>query len=470
MPRLMRLLLTFALIVSTLLALGASVQASDTSGQLDPAMVALWNRTDAAVAAGTANRSWMWGPQANYIVQEPYTYAPLADDGNQRLVAYFDKSRMEINNPAGDSDAVWYVSNGRLAWEMMTGKVQIGQDPDQFQYGLPAAYIPVAGDPYSYNTPSYATMGKLMFSAPDRTAQEVIATVDYNGTVGADLTPAAEVRNALYVTYPGADGPVGHNIPTVFWDFLTLGISPVVQPADWLFVTGYPQTEAYWTHADINANPTDVLVQCFERRCLTYTPSNNDPYKVEMGNVGQHYYTWRYGGGGALCYVQALRGIGQLWQEQDLLRAKIGCPNYFVKDDISTAYEPFEHGMMLWLNVPDEYSPVQSVLVLFDDGTYAAYQDTWVDGDPIDDPSLTPPTGLYQPGRGFGKIWREAPSVRDRLGWATAPESGADGDLQGFDAGYMVQIGALDQIYVFYGNFAWTATGAWEVYADPYDD
>jgi hypothetical protein len=40
----------------------------------------------------------------------------------------------------------------------------------------------------------------------------------------------------------------------------------------------------------------DVLVQCFERRCLTYTPSNPTGWQVEMGNVGRHYYSWRYGG------------------------------------------------------------------------------------------------------------------------------------------------------------------------------
>jgi hypothetical protein len=43
----------------------------------------------------------------------------------------------------------------------------------------------------------------------------------------------------------------------------------------------------------------DVLVQLFERRVLTYTPSNQAGWQVEMGNVGQHYHSWRYGGGGA---------------------------------------------------------------------------------------------------------------------------------------------------------------------------
>ena len=37
-------------------------------------------------------------------------------------------------------------------------------------------------------------------------------------------------------------------------------------------------------------------MQCFERRCLTYTPANPAGWQVEAGNVGQHYYQWRYGG------------------------------------------------------------------------------------------------------------------------------------------------------------------------------
>jgi hypothetical protein len=36
-------------------------------------------------------------------------------------------------------------------------------------------------------------------------------------------------------------------------------------------------------------------MQCFERRCLTYTPDNPEGWQVEAGNVGRHYYYWRYG-------------------------------------------------------------------------------------------------------------------------------------------------------------------------------
>jgi hypothetical protein len=37
---------------------------------------------------------------------------------------------------------------------------------------------------------------------------------------------------------------------------------------------------------------------------------------------------------------------------------------------------------------------------------------------------------LYQPQRGFGLVWREEPTIRDRLGWALATESGGDTAVQ----------------------------------------
>ena len=35
-------------------------------------------------------------------------------------------------------------------------------------------------------------------------------------------------------------------------------------------------------------------MQAFERRVLTFTPSNAATFQVEFGNIGSHYYTWRY--------------------------------------------------------------------------------------------------------------------------------------------------------------------------------
>ena len=63
------------------------------------------------------------------------------------------------------------------------------------------------------------------------------------------------------------------------------------------------------------------------------------------------------------------------------------------------------------------------IYVLYADGTYQAYEDTWVEGEIVEIEG-TPPQGLVAPRRGFGKLWAIQPGVRDRLGWATAEELG----------------------------------------------
>src|SRR6478609_9916571 len=65
----------------------------------DPAFQRVWNRTDSLVASGQVSRTWFWGPGANTPgLLEQYNQG----QNRQRLVQYFDKSRMEINNPQGD--------------------------------------------------------------------------------------------------------------------------------------------------------------------------------------------------------------------------------------------------------------------------------------------------------------------------------------------------------------------------------
>jgi hypothetical protein len=84
------------------------------------------------------------------------------------------------------------------------------------------------------------------------------------------------------------------------------------------------------------------------------------------------------------------------------------------------AEQPFERGAMVWVRAQD------LIYVLYADGAspkWSVFSDEWDEGDPVDDPVLTPPAGVFQPVRGFGLVWREQASVRDRLGWALAPEA-----------------------------------------------
>jgi hypothetical protein len=64
------------------------------------------------VSDQVANRTWMWGPSATTgAITEQYAEAP----GGYREVQYFDKTRMEINNPLADPESRWFVTNGLLA-------------------------------------------------------------------------------------------------------------------------------------------------------------------------------------------------------------------------------------------------------------------------------------------------------------------------------------------------------------------
>ena len=102
---------------------------------------------------------------------------------------------------------------------------------------------------------------------------------------------------------------------------------------------------------------------------------------------------------------------------------------------VRVVVQPFERGEMLWR------ADTGQIYARFDAMGWQLFPDTFVDGDPADDPALTPPPGRQQPVRGFGKVWREQPGVRDLLGWATAPEESRDARLQEFARGIAVQLG-----------------------------
>ena len=101
------------------------------------------------------------------------------------------------------------------------------------------------------------------------------------------------------------------------------------------------------------------------------------------------------------------------------------CP---VDEAVSTwaAEQVFENGRMLWLQEirSGGFTSEDLLFVLFDDGRWQWYPDTWTSDQPESDPSIIPPQGRVQPQRGFGKVWREHAEVRERIGWGLALEQG----------------------------------------------
>lgn len=261
----------------------------------DSAMEAVWARTDKPVQNGRATRSWVWGPAPSTAgLYEPYAEAP----GGQRLVQYFDKSRMEINNPSGNRASMWFVTNGLLVYEMVTGRMMLGDAA--FEARAPAGEA-VAGDWAAVNAacPTYGDLGGLIgIPAGSRVGQKVTATLARGGAVGDDPSKAGYSGTGIAYYEPAT----GHNVPQVLWEFMNrsgtvyeYGSYRNGRIVDWLFAFGYPISEPYWVRCKVAGEEKDILVQLFERRVLTYTPANPAGWQVEMGNVGMHYYRWRYG-------------------------------------------------------------------------------------------------------------------------------------------------------------------------------
>jgi hypothetical protein len=289
---------------------GVSVQAYQATDfdQLDeidnPWFFRTWARTDLPVRDGHIARTWMWAPGAfTGSLWEPYT-TELQNPGgdpvllsipdDEREVIYFDKARMEINDPEADPDDLWFVTNGLLVIEMITGNRQFGDD-------LFIAYEPshsnVAGDADDLNGPTYAALQNVLDEPAQSVGTLLTQEIDRYGAVTTD---AAWGDYSVQVAF--VDEVTGQGIAGPFWEFMQsegLVYEDGELNTDALFenpfyATGRPITEAYWANVKVAGEQRDVLLQCFERRCLTYTPGNDDGFVVEAGNVGQHYYHWRY--------------------------------------------------------------------------------------------------------------------------------------------------------------------------------
>jgi hypothetical protein len=259
----------------------------------DRAFELLWQRTDKPVADLKAERSLFWGVNPlGKAFYEPY--ADAAPYG-RRLVQYFEKGRMETVNPLTGQ-----VTTGSLVSELITGRV--AQGADVFDEPTASSNIPMIGD-LDNTSPTYRQL-MTVFNRPD----EPYIALKINQPVTRlwnNFTPSQtplEYYTADEQTWI-AQKYKGFGLPRAFWDFLnqtgTIYLNGRLvkdEIFDWETFVGEPVTEAYWAQVRVGGQETNVLFQAFEKRILTYTPSNDEQFRVQMANVGLHYTEWRYGG------------------------------------------------------------------------------------------------------------------------------------------------------------------------------
>ena len=484
------LVVLFALVGTSAASFGRV--GADVSAFADPAFQQLWQRTDSLVASGTVKRSFYWGPQPNSgPLMEDFAEGP----GGKHLVQYFDKSRMEINNPNADKSSPFYVTNGLLTEELISGKMQVGNN--SFVDRWPAM-IDLASDPDDSEAPTYASFrGPVAQKSISSTGQMVDAFIQrsgltYSTTGGAYLK--YNVKNAYF------EPTTQHNIPDVFWNFLTAS-GPVIANGrqmtkrlndPWFYATGYPISEAYWANVEIGGQiQTAVLIQPYERRVLTYVPSAPTGFQVQMGNIGQHYYDWRYNNAGkpdalaGKCSSSPVGGFGQLWGNGDKLKLELGCQTN-TEERVSITIQSFEHGMMIDYNSKDSYTreDYANGFALYQDGSAQGFYQRLSDPQPT---PPAPPSGLFAPGDSFARFWTQ-PGVEEQLGWATAPQrmftlapdGSSGGVVQEFETGTMLYPDLSSRkIYVVYDSTGvgrvekvphniYFQVNRWNVYADTY--
>lgn len=210
---------------------------------------------------------------------------------------------------------------------------------------------------------------------------------------------------------------------------------------------GYPLTQPFEETIEGNT----YLVQYFERRRMEIHPElPGSPILLGLlGNVVRDAPTPR------ICEYPVVAGLEPELAAGTYQRTRLGCPttDTFTTVGLANAAEQyFERGVMVYVRAPG--SEQGSIYVVKSEPlpvVYTRYPDTWTEGQPVSG-ATDPPPGRSEPIRGFGKIWREQPGVREALGWATQPERPEQITYQRFENGAVLWLRVANFVYVLFGN------------------
>lgn len=284
-----------------------------------------------------------------------------------------------------------------------------------FMIALLSACLPLAPEiePLPTLTPSPPAVEQTAVAA------QPVATEDPAATTTPTITPTVQATATL---------PLGIPPTSVVGEGVGAAPSPVIE----YFV----------------ANPEDAAagedVQLFWAAELA-----SEAFIYRLTSTGEPGTTWEVGlegeftvtvqdSGRQEIYVLAVTNGSEIVEEE--IAIGVGCGTYEWFFDPAPAdgcpssngleqtvvFQQFERGRMF------RFSDGNEIVVLFDEPTtieatdniaWISVQDTWTDAEPAEDPAIIPPAGLFQPTRGFGKVWRETPGLRDLLGWGTGPQS-----------------------------------------------
>jgi D-alanyl-D-alanine carboxypeptidase (penicillin-binding protein 5/6) len=236
----------------------------------------LWGRTDSLVAGGVVQRSWLWGEAVGTIEALPSDESSTG----KRYSRLYQKGQMEINHPYSDISSGWYITPSRLAAELIEGEatIPVAGDLD----GIGPTYEDIARQVWNPQASGDPITRRLSASGASTSSQQL---AEFGITAGTPSDATGLAMASVFEEFLWQTGPV------VISDKVVEGM--LFDPP--LLAVGHPITEPFWVRVPVIGHYTDVLVQCFERRCLTYTPSHSKEWQVEMSNIGLHVDLWQSG-------------------------------------------------------------------------------------------------------------------------------------------------------------------------------
>jgi hypothetical protein len=248
------------------------------------------------------------------------------------------------------------------------------------------------------------------------------------------ITPSQTITDTPTVTFTPSASPT--QIPRPIVDLIQLAYEATILPSDYVVpqrdgieVTLLPETPLSDTFGDDGATGAVIVV----------TP------------IGQGIDV------AVSCPYYPVGGFATAYTSDASTAQLLGCPSGDPPNtlQVNGAYQVFERGIMMWLNG----SPSR-IYALYSDGTYQQFGDTFDENVDPESGGEVPPTGLREPTRGFGKVWRTFATVKGNLGWAVGTEIADFTTIQEFTRGQMVYIPARGDVLALMAN-ADGGTGTW---------
>lgn len=97
----------------------------------------------------------------------------------------------------------------------------------------------------------------------------------------------------------------------------------------------------------------------------------------------------------------------------------------------------------------------QILVLVRSTGRWQAFPNTWRAGEVLTPLGNRPP-GTFEPLRGFGKLWRDQPAVKNQLGWPVYEERSALGTVQSFQNGALIR-STFGVAYALFSDTTWRA-------------